>query len=79
MLQRSRIDRMNIHQNVRLTPSGRERLVRRAQSRLSSKEVVETIDMCPKTVGKWAARFDAEGAAGLRDRSSRPRELHRSP
>jgi transposase InsO family protein len=27
----------------------------------------------PKTVGKWVARLRAEGAAGLRDRSSRPR------
>ncbi len=27
----------------------------------------------PKTVGKWVARFRAEGVAGLQDRSSRPR------
>ena len=27
----------------------------------------------PKTVAKWAARFRAEGVAGLQDRSSRPR------
>jgi transposase InsO family protein len=27
----------------------------------------------PKTVAKWVARFRAEGVAGLRDRSSRPR------
>ncbi len=63
---------MNIHQNARLTPSGRERLVRLAQSGLSPKAVAETMGVCPKTVGKWVARFEAEGTAGLQDRSSRP-------
>ncbi|CAO4167511.1 IS481 family transposase [Methylorubrum aminovorans] len=68
---------MNIHHNARLTPSGRERLVRLAQSGLSPKAVAETMGVCPKTVGKWVARFDAEGAAGLQDRSSRPHRLQR--
>jgi transposase InsO family protein len=30
-----------------------------------------------KTVGKWVARFEAEGHAGLVDRSSRPHRLYR--
>jgi transposase-like protein len=30
---------------------------------------------CPRTARKWLARFKAEGAAGLADRSSRPRRL----
>ena len=30
----------------------------------------------PRTAKKWAARYRAEGAAGMRDRSSRP---HSSP
>lgn len=68
---------MNIHQNARLTPAGRERLVRLARSGLSPKAVAETMGVCPKTVGKWVARFEAEGAAGLQDRSSRPHTLHR--
>ncbi|MBK3404222.1 IS481 family transposase [Methylorubrum rhodesianum] len=68
---------MNIHQNARLTPSGRERLVRLARSGLSPKAVAETMGVCPKTVGKWVARFEAEDAAGLQDRSSRPHCLHR--
>ncbi|CAO4172780.1 Transposase IS481 family protein [Methylorubrum aminovorans] len=68
---------MNIHQNARLTPSGRERLVRLAQSWLSPKAVAETMGVCPKTVGKWVARFETEGAAGLQDRSSRPHTLQR--
>jgi transposase-like protein len=33
--------------------------------------------VCPRTVRKWVARFKAEGAEGLKDRSSRPRRLHR--
>ena len=56
---------MNIHQNARLTPLGRERLVRLALSGLSTKAVAETMGVCPKTVGKWMARFEAEGIAGL--------------
>jgi transposase InsO family protein len=68
---------MNIHQNARLTPLGRERLVRLALSGLSTKAVAETMGVCPKTVGKWMARFEAEGIAGLQDRSSRPHSLHR--
>ncbi|KQQ15544.1 integrase [Methylobacterium sp. Leaf121] len=68
---------MNIPQNARLTPSGRERLVRLARSGFSPKAVAETMGVCPKTVGKWVARLEAEGTAGLQDRSSRPHRLHR--
>ena len=68
---------MNIHENARLTPSGRERLVRLARSRLSPKAVAETMGVCPTTVCKWVARFDAEGAAGLQAPSSRLHKLHR--
>lgn len=68
---------MNIHQNARLTPSGRERLVRLARSGLGPKAVAETMGVCAKTVRKCMARFAAEGAAGLQDRSSRPHSLHR--
>jgi transposase len=49
----------------------------------SASEVTERADEHPlqfnvttKTVGKWVNRFRAEGADGLRDRSSRP---HSSP
>ena len=68
---------MSIHQNARLTPSGRERLVRLARSGLALTAVAETMGVCAKTVRKWVARFDAEGAAGLQDRSSRPHSLDR--
>lgn len=33
--------------------------------------------MSTKTVAKWVRRFEAEGPAGLTDRSSRPHKLHR--
>ncbi len=68
---------MNIHENARLTPSGRERLARLVMSGLTPQVVAETMGVCVKTVRKWAARFQAEGVAGLRDRSSRPHTLHR--
>jgi transposase InsO family protein len=35
------------------------------------------VGVTAKTVGKWVARFAAEGAAGLVDRSSRPHCLYR--
>ena len=68
---------MNIHQNARLTPSGRERLVRLVRSGLPVPRVAETMGVCVKTVRKWVARFAAEGVAGLQDRSSRPHTLYR--
>lgn len=68
---------MNIHENARLTPSGRERLVGLAKSGLAAWTVAATMGVCAKTVRKWVARFEAEGAVGLQDRSSRPHTLHR--
>jgi len=41
------------------------------------KVVAQTAGVCPRTVRKWVARYRAEGLAGLQDRSSRPRRLHR--
>jgi transposase InsO family protein len=43
---------------------------------LSKAAAAHQFNTTPKTVAKWVARFRAEGAAGLRDRSSRP---HSSP
>ena len=51
--------------------------MRLAQSGLSPKAAAETMGVCPKTVGKWVSRFEADGAAGLQDRSSQPHSLHR--
>jgi transcriptional regulator with XRE-family HTH domain len=43
----------------------------------SPKAVATAFGLCVKTVHKWVARWRAEGAAGLRDRSSRPHRLRR--
>jgi transposase InsO family protein len=37
------------------------------------KAAAAAFSVCPKTVRKWLARYLAEGSAGLRERSSRPR------
>ena len=33
--------------------------------------------VCPRTARKWLARYKADGAAGLLDRSSRPKKLRK--
>lgn len=68
---------MDIHKNARLTPLGRERLVRLVESGHTPKAVSEAVGVCPRTVRKWVERFRSEGLAGLRNRSSRPRRLYR--
>ncbi len=67
---------MNVHKNARLTPHGRADLVCRVLKHGQTPKAVATaFGVCPKTVRKWLARFQAEGPDGLRDRSSRPRNL----
>jgi transposase InsO family protein len=70
-------DRMNVHKNARLTPIGRERIVRLVESGQAPKAVSEAAGVCPRTVRKWVDRYRREGLTGLRDRSSRPHRLHR--
>ena len=69
---------MNVHKNARLTRHSRADLVRRVMVEGQTPKAVATaFGVAPKTVGKWVARFRAEGVEGLVDRSSRPRRLHR--
>ena len=68
---------MNIHKNARLTPHGRERIVRQVESGQTPKAVAEAAGVCPRTVRKWVERYRREGLAGLKDRSSRPHRLRR--
>lgn len=64
---------MNVHENARLTPKGREDMVRTVVERgLSKAAAARRFCTSPKTVAKWVGRFQAEGVVGLRDRSSRP-------
>jgi len=67
---------MDVHQNARLTPAGREVMVRRAVEGGQTPEALSAaVGVCPGTVRKWIGRFREEGVAGLRDRSSRPHRL----
>src|SRR5690348_12944569 len=68
---------MDIHKNARLTPLGRERLVNMVIGGQTPQAVSEAVGVCQRTVRKWVGRFNAEGLAGLQDRSSRPHRLHR--
>jgi transposase InsO family protein len=69
---------MNVHKNARLTPIGRERIVRQVLSGQTPKAVAEAAGVCPRTVRKWVDRYRHEGAAGLHDRSSRPHRVYRA-
>ena len=61
---------MNMHKNARLTPRGRERIVRQFESGQTLEAVAEAAGVCPRTVRKWVDRYRREGLAGLQDRSS---------
>ena len=64
---------MNIHNNARLTPKGRELLVRRIIfDGLRPAEAAQAIGVSTPTAYKWLRRFREEGLDGLQDRSSRP-------
>jgi transposase InsO family protein len=64
---------MNTHNNARLTPKGREDMVRAVlEQGLSKAQAARRFNTTPKTVAKWTARFKAEAVVGLRDRSSKP-------
>src|SRR6185503_2120091 len=70
-------DRMNVHKNARLTPHGRERIVRLVESGQTPEAVSQAAGVCPRTVRKWVERYRREGLPGLRDRSSRPHRLRK--
>ena len=64
---------MDTHKNARLTPKGREEMVRAVgEHGLSNAAAARQFNTTPKTVAKWVARFGAQGVVGLRDRSSKP-------
>ena len=63
---------MNVHNNARLTPRGREILVSRLERGEHPHDVATAMGVSASTVYKWRRRHRAEGLAGLRDRSSAP-------
>lgn len=68
---------MNLHSKARLAPWSRAEIVRRIlHLHQPAAEVAAAFSVSVRTVFKWLARFRAEGAQGLADRSSRP---HCSP
>ena len=68
---------MDVHQNARLTPKGRAALVKRVLGGEAARAIAAAFSITTKTVNKWVARYQAQGLAGLEDRSSRPHRLHR--
>ena len=50
---------MDIHKNARLTPHGRERLVKMIASGQTPQAACEAAGVCPRTARKW------RGAVGL--------------
>ena len=68
---------MNSHKHARLTPKGRALLVDRVlEQGWTVQEASLAAGVSRRTAYKWIKRFEAEGQAGLFDRSSRP---HSSP
>ncbi|MGV9351360.1 IS481 family transposase [Streptomyces spiralis] len=68
------------HRNARLTVHGRRLLVERVRSGRPVAHVAAEMGISRPTAYKWLRRWQAEGIAGLHDRSSRPhRTSHRTP
>ena len=65
------------HANATLTPRTRLRLARLiVEQGWTCSTTAKLFMVSPRTAAKWAARYRAEGPAGMADRSSRP---HHSP
>ena len=68
---------MDIHQNARLTLFSREAMVLYVlREGFTRKAAAAAFRVSARTVAKWVGRYQQQGRAGLRDRSSRPQ---RSP
>lgn len=64
---------MNTHKNARLSYARRVELVRRAaRPEANYSQLGREFSVTRQTVRKWLTRYQGEGDAGLRDRSSRP-------
>jgi len=71
---------MKLHANARSCPKSRRLLVDRVRAGWSVMEAAEAAGITDRTARRWLARWRAEGAAGLLDRSSAPRQIpHKTP
>lgn len=71
---------MNLHSNARLPPFSRTKIVHRVLDlQQPVANVAAAFSVSSRTVFKWLARFRAEGAVGLHDRSSRPQRPAEPP
>ena len=62
------------HANAALTPRARLKLARLViENGWTRSEAAKVFMVSPRTAGKWAVRYLAAGAAGMADRTSRPR------
>ena len=71
---------MKVHANAPLSPKGRETMVLRVvEQGWSLAEAAAAAGVSDRTCSKWVARYRAEGATGLLDRSSAPHSVpHRT-
>jgi transposase InsO family protein len=60
------------HRNARTTFQGRLLIVQRRRAGWPKAHIAKAMGISRNCVNKWLNRYDAEGAAGLHDRSSRP-------
>lgn len=63
------------HRNARTTFHGRLLMVRRYRAGWAKSDIATAMGVSRKCVHTWTSRFDAEGEAGLLDRSSRPHTM----
>jgi len=65
------------HANARLTVHGRRLIIERARQGWKQAHIAAAMGVSRRCVQRWVDRYRAEGDAGLRDRSSRPRRCPR--
>jgi transposase InsO family protein len=69
---------MDIHKNARLTFLRREQLAKRVLLQGATwKSAAADFNVSSRTAAKWTQRYQQQGPAGLRDRSSRPHHCPR--
>jgi transposase InsO family protein len=71
---------MKLHANARTCPKSRQLLVDRIEEGWSVMEAAEAAGITARRARRWLARWRAEGASGLIDRSSAPKRIpHKTP